>query len=159
MSVNSIAKSSFSEYLFNFLNMYLKTFNVKLINVFRNVVKNIIYQEEKAALIESLQRIGAEFGAGYSESGAYPAWEYRRESALREKLVEVYRAQTGKEPKIEAIHAGLECGLFAGQLPGLDCVSFGPDLVDIHTTREKMSISSVQRTWQFLLGVLAALKD
>ena len=71
----------------------------------------------------------------------------------------VYEQQTGRAPKIEAIHAGLECGLFAGQLPGLDCVSFGPDLVDIHTAREKMSISSVQRTWKFLLGVLEALKD
>ena len=71
----------------------------------------------------------------------------------------VYEQQPGKAPQIEAIHAGLECGLFAGQLPGLDCVSFGPDLVDIHTAREKMSISSVQRTWKFLLGVLEALKD
>ena len=78
---------------------------------------------------------------------------------LRDKLAAVYTQQTGKTPKIEAIHAGLECGLFAGQLPGLDCVSFGPDLADIHTTREKMSISSVQRTWRFLLGALEALKD
>ena len=98
-------------------------------------------------------------GGSLHVTGAYPAWEYRRESPLRDKLAAVYTQQTGKEPKIEAIHAGLECGLFAGQLPGLDCVSFGPDLVDIHTTREKMSISSVQRTWQFLLGALAALKD
>ena len=74
-------------------------------------------------------------------------------------MAAVYEQQTGRAPKIEAIHAGLECGLFAGQLPGLDCVSFGPDLVDIHTAREKMSISSVQRTWKFLLGVLEALKD
>ena len=58
-----------------------------------------------------------------------------------------------------AIHAGVECGILSGKLPGLDCVSFGPDLVDIHTAREKMSISSVQRTWKFLLGVLEALKD
>ena len=83
----------------------------------------------------------------------------RENAELRDKLAAVYTQQTGKTPKIEAIHAGLECGLFAGQLPGLDCVSFGPDLADIHTTREKMSISSVQRTWRFLLGALEALKD
>ena len=114
---------------------------------------------QKQMLLTRFDALTQMLGGSLQITGAYPAWEYRRESALREKLVEVYRAQTGKEPKIEAIHAGLECGLFAGQLPGLDCVSFGPDLVDIHTTREKMSISSVQRTWQFLLGVLAALKD
>ena len=114
---------------------------------------------QKQMLLTRFDALAQLLGGSLQVTGAYPAWEYRRESALREKLVEVYRAQTGKEPKIEAIHAGLECGLFAGQLPGLDCVSFGPDLVDIHTTREKMSISSVQRTWQFLLGVLAALKD
>ena len=98
-------------------------------------------------------------GGSLHVTGAYPAWEYRRESVLREKMAAVYEQQIGRAPKIEAIHAGLECGLFAGQLPGLDCVSFGPDLVDIHTAREKMSISSVQRTWKFLLGVLEALKD
>ena len=72
-------------------------------------------------------------------------------------MAEIYKQQTGKDAKIEAIHAGLECGLFAGALDGLDCVSFGPDLVDIHTTREKMLVPSVQRTWRFLLAVLAAL--
>ena len=57
-------------------------------------------------------------------------------------------------PKVEAIHAGLECGYFADKIPGLDCVSFGPDLLDIHTPRERMRISSVQRVWRYLLEVL-----
>ena len=70
----------------------------------------------------------------------------------------VSTAQYGHEPKVEAIHAGLECGLLSGKLPGLDAVSFGPDLKDIHTPRERMSISSVARTWQYLTGVLKALK-
>ena len=114
---------------------------------------------QKQMLLVRIDALAQLLGGSLHVTGAYPAWEYRRESPLRDKLAAVYTQQTGKEPKIEAIHAGLECGLFAGQLPGLDCVSFGPDLVDIHTTREKMSISSVQRTWQFLLGALAALKD
>ena len=56
---------------------------------------------------------------------------------------------------VEAIHAGLECGLFSGKLPGLDAVSFGPDMQDIHTTRERLNIASAARTWKYLLAVLA----
>ena len=99
----------------------------------------------------------------------YKDWQIAEEAEKNLPPVDYFREKLGllpeeiipygKTPKIEAIHAGLECGLFAGQLPGLDCVSFGPDLADIHTTREKMSISSVQRTWRFLLGALEALKD
>ena len=114
---------------------------------------------QKQMLLARFAALSQLLGGSLQVTGAYPAWEYRRESVLREKMTAVYEQQTGRAPKIEAIHAGLECGLFAGQLPGLDCVSFGPDLVDIHTAREKMSISSVQRTWKFLLGVLEALKD
>ena len=87
-------------------------------------------------------------------SGDYPAWEYKEDSLLRDRMVQVFREQYGREPKVEAIHAGVECGLLAGKIPGLDCVSIGPDLLEIHTPRERMSISSVQRVWAFLLEVL-----
>ena len=87
-------------------------------------------------------------------SGDYPGWAYRHDSPLRDRMTEVFRAQYGREPKVEAIHAGLECGLLAGKLPGLDCVSIGPDLLEIHTPRERMSISSVQRVWRFVLELL-----
>ena len=70
----------------------------------------------------------------------------------------IFQAQYGHEPKIEAIHAGVECGLLCGKLPDLDCVSVGPDLLEIHTPREKMSISSVQRVWEFLKEVLRESK-
>ncbi len=93
-------------------------------------------------------------GGTAAYSGDYPAWEYREESPLRERMVEVYREQTGKEPTISAIHAGVECGLFAGKLPGLDCVSIGPNLREIHTPREEMEIASVQRVWAFVREVL-----
>ena len=63
----------------------------------------------------------------------------------------------GREPEVVAIHAGLECGMLSEKLPGLDCVSIGPDMKDIHTSREKLNIASVRRTWEFLLGVLKAL--
>ena len=92
-------------------------------------------------------------------SGEYPAWEYRRESHLRDVMCEVYKAQYGQDMKVEAIHAGLECGLFCGKIPGLDAVSFGPNLYDIHTTSERMSVCSVQRVYAYLCEVLRALKD
>ena len=79
-------------------------------------------------------------------------------STVRERMIEVYREQYGKEPVVETIHAGLECGLLGEKLPGLDCVSFGPDLTDIHTPRERMHIASVQRTWKLLCEVLKRSK-
>ena len=69
-------------------------------------------------------------------------------------MTQVFQEQYGRPPRVEAIHAGVECGLMAGKLPGLDCVSIGPELLEIHTPREKMSVSSVQRVWAFLLEVL-----
>ena len=92
-------------------------------------------------------------------SGEYPAWEYKRESHLRDVMCRVYEMQYGEEMKVEAIHAGLECGLFCGKIPGLDAVSFGPNLYDIHTTKERMSVSSVWRVYEYLCAVLRELKD
>ena len=66
--------------------------------------------------------------------------------------------QYGHAPKIEAIHAGVECGIFAGKLPGLDCVSMGPDLTEIHTCRERLHIASVQRLWAMVLETLKRMK-
>ena len=88
----------------------------------------------------------------------YPGWAYRQESPLRDLMTEVYAEQYGAQPRIEAIHAGLECGLFAGKITDLDCVSFGPNLIDIHTPRERMSIASVQRTWAFIVELLRRMK-
>ena len=109
---------------------------------------------EKEMLKDRLACLLAQLGGGVSFSGEYPGWAYRPDSPLRELMTEVYREQYGCEPKVEAIHAGLECGLLAGKLPGLDCVSIGPDLLEIHTPREKMSISSVQRVWMFVREIL-----
>ena len=113
---------------------------------------------EKEMLQDRLACLTESLGGSVTFSGDYPAWEYRKDSPLRELMVEIYRQQYGSEPQVEAIHAGLECGLLAGKLPGLDCVSIGPDLRDIHTPRERMSISSVQRVWAFMLEVLRRSK-
>ncbi len=115
-------------------------------------------ETQKRMLVERLQALTARLGGTTAIFGDYPGWEYQTESPLRELMVEVYREQYGRDPKVEAIHAGVECGMFADKIPGLDCVSFGPDLTEIHTYREKMHIASVQRTYAMLLEVLRRMK-
>lgn len=112
---------------------------------------------EKVELLDQLKKLAEMFDASYTQMGDYPAWEYKKESHLRDTMVATYRAMFDKEPKVEAIHAGLECGLFSEKLPGLDCVSIGPQMHDIHTSRERLEIASTERTWKFLLEVLKAL--
>ncbi len=114
-------------------------------------------EREKQALLDELRTVTEGFGGYYSAYGHYPAWEYRRDSRLRKTMAAVFEKIYGKPPRIEAIHAGLECGLFAGKIPDLDAVSFGPNLMDIHTTRERMSISSVERTYRYLCAALKEL--
>lgn len=111
--------------------------------------------KEKQDLLAQLRKLCDFHGGSYSQTGEYPAWEYRKDSPLRDKMVTIYNEMFGKEPQVLAIHAGLECGLLGEKLPGLDCVSIGPQMHDIHTSREKLEIASTRRTWEFLLAVLA----
>ena len=112
---------------------------------------------EKQELLSRLAELAKFYDASYSQMGEYPAWEYKQDSRLRELMVETYTRMFGKEPLVLAIHAGLECGLLGDKLPGLDCVSIGPQMHDIHTSREKLEIESTKRTWEFLLEILKAL--
>ncbi len=112
---------------------------------------------EKEELIGKLKDLAARFGACYTQSGEYPAWEYRKDSKLRPLMAATFEKLYGKAPVIEAVHAGLECGVLADKLPGLDAVSFGPRMQGIHTTRERLSISSARRTWEYLCAVLAQI--
>ncbi len=113
--------------------------------------------EEKERLAAKLQSLCAKYGAEFGRRGDYPGWAYRRDSRLRDTMVRVFREQYGKDPVVETIHAGLECGLLAEKLPGLDAVSMGPDMEEIHSARERLSIPSVRRTWDYVLAVLAEL--
>lgn len=97
-------------------------------------------------------------GGNVTLSGDYPAWEYKENSKLKDLMIQVFEEQTGRKPVVQALHAGVECGLFAGKIEGLDCVSFGPDIKDIHTTAECMDAESVKRTWEYLLEILKRLK-
>lgn len=113
--------------------------------------------EEKEELKERVCALIEKYAGVVTTTGDYPAWEYKKESPLREKMIAVYEKQYGKKPLVLSLHAGLECGILASKKPGLDCVSFGPDILDIHTTRERMSISSVNRVWKFLVEVIEEL--
>ena len=115
-------------------------------------------ESQKLMLTDRLQCLTEQLGGTIEISGDYPGWAFRRESPLRDLLTEVYREQYGKEPVVDAIHAGVECGLFAGKIPDLDCVSIGPDLSEIHTFRERLHVASTQRTWALVLETLKRMK-
>ena len=111
-----------------------------------------------AALSDKICYLTEFLGGEYTVQGAYPAWEYLKDSPLRDQMVEVYEEMYGEKPNVVAIHAGLECGLFYKKIEGLDCVSLGPNMKDIHTSEEVLDIASTERVWKYLVKVLESLK-
>ena len=112
-------------------------------------------ESAKEFIARKLRQLTESLGGTATYRGEYPGWPYARDSKLRDLCVKVYKEQYGKEPKIEVIHAGLECGILSSKVEGLDCISIGPDMFDVHTPDEKISISSIARVWEFLKAVLA----
>ena len=112
-------------------------------------------ETSKKTLIHKLLTIGGMFGAEVSVSGNYPGWKYRQHSELRDHMVLVYKKLYGKEPELMAIHAGLECGILSEKIDDLDCISIGPDMQDIHSAKEKLSVKSTANVWEYLKAVLA----
>lgn len=110
----------------------------------------------KDYLTSRLQQFTEMLGGKVSYHGDYPGWAYARNSKLRDLCVKIYEEQYGAKPKVEVIHAGLECGILSSKIEGLDCISMGPNMADVHTPDEKISISSIARVWEFLKAVLAA---
>ena len=94
-------------------------------------------------------------GGNCEIKGDYPGWAYNPKSDLRETFIKVYREMYASEPVVEAIHAGLECGLFTKKIDGLDSISIGPNMHNVHTSEETLEVGSVQRTWEFLCRVIA----
>ena len=113
--------------------------------------------DEKLALLKTLKELTEKAGGFFEDSSHYPAWEYLKDSKLRQVMVEQFKALYGREPIVEAIHAGLECGLLSEKLPGLDAVSFGPEMNAIHSPSERLSISSVKRSYNYLCKILENL--
>ncbi len=114
-------------------------------------------EEDKAALVNTLRSMTEAQGGVFSTRGDYPAWEYRAQSPLRETACRVYKEMYGKDAVTMVIHAGLECGVFAGKIANFDSISLGPDNHDIHTPEEHLSISSSIRVYQFLTELLRRL--
>lgn len=112
----------------------------------------------KRELAEKLAFLTEYLGGDAGTRGDYPGWEYRPDSRLRTLMADTWQEMTGKPASIEAVHAGLECGIISEKLPGIDIVSMGPDMKDIHTPKERLVISSCERCYRFLLEVLKRLK-
>lgn len=118
---------------------------------------------KKSALLYLEEKFKALIKAALSECiietfGHYPPWEYNGNSQLQKLFKECYIKKYGKEPKIEAIHAGLECGVFTCAIEELDCVALGPQLYDVHTVKERLSISSTENTFELLKEMLKKCK-
>jgi dipeptidase D len=134
------------------------------VGILRTNANEVVASSAIRSSIESAKhKVNLEVGTltkvfgGFTEShGEYPGWQYNPDSKLRADMIEIYKKLFGKDVKVEAMHAGLECGIMISKLPGLDCVSFGPDIFDIHTTEEKLSISSTERMWKYILEILKA---
>lgn len=108
----------------------------------------------KTNISKQLKLIAKALDCQWSSSSAYPAWEYNKDSYIREVFKESFKELFGKDVRVEAIHAGLECGLFKEKFGEIDMISFGPDLAGVHAPGEKLSISSTKKTWELLLKVL-----
>lgn len=113
--------------------------------------------EKKSSLISAISDAAGQFDASVAVRGEYPAWEYKKDSHLRDVCCEVFKDTYGREANVITIHAGLECGIFSNKIEGLDCISIGPDNFDIHTTEEHLSISSTARVFDFIKRVLAKI--
>lgn len=121
-------------------------------NAIRSSVKSL-----KDMLSRQMEIIAESLGANWSSSGEYPAWQYRKDSYIRDLFAQTYKEISGKEIEIEAIHAGLECGLFYELLGDIDMVSLGPDMWGVHAPGERLSIDSVERTYNILVEVLSKI--
>ena len=111
----------------------------------------------KKLLLERVTTFAKHLSGKVVTMSDYPAWEYKSDSQLRRICVESFTNVYGHEPEVTSIHAGLECGILAGKMPGVDMISFGPTLESVHTPDECMNVASVERTWEYLLEILKSI--
>lgn len=113
--------------------------------------------EQRDAVCAQIDSLLASMDGSEQRDGAYPGWEYHGESQLRQTMVETWQEMFSEVPRVEVIHAGLECGVLQSKMPGLDIVSFGPAITGIHTPAERLDVASVEKNYRFLLKVLTKL--
>lgn len=169
LSVNDSIKVL--EYLCNVPDGVIKTGDTGVITSLNTGIstykKGIFYSE---ALIRSMENndlniiaekvrdTAAKFEFCFDGTDRYPAWEYRKASPLRERMIAIYEKMYGKKPVTGTIHAGLECGIISDKIAGMDAVSIGPDILDVHTVNERLDAESAVRVWQYLLELLKSMK-
>ncbi len=128
----------------------------------KNVIMHFALRSNKRSALSGLEeKLSAFFSlidCTIKTYGHYPPWEFKEDSVLRQLYVKTYKEQFGTEPKVEAIHAGLECGLFSSNIKNLDCIAIGPQLYDVHTVNERLSISSTERIFNLLLKILEKIQ-
>lgn len=112
----------------------------------------------KEEIVERNKCLTEILGGTFESNSGYPEWPYKSDSKIREICKDVYFRMYGKEADVVAIHAGLECGILKERLGDLDIISFGPDIIDIHTPNEHLSISSSYRCFEYLLEVLKEIR-
>ncbi len=115
-------------------------------------------QSAMEAVLQKLRRLSKCVACSAYTTGFYPPWEYKENSDLQRAYSESFYQMFKKEPKVEAIHAGLECGVFCSKIPELECISIGPALYDIHTTKERLDIASAEKIFELVLNVIKSLK-
>lgn len=113
----------------------------------------------KELVAEKIETLAKLTDGSYAEDGEYPEWEYKADSPLQKLLCKVYKEMFNEDLKLDLIHAGLECGYILEKKPELDVVSFGPQTYDIHTTAERVSISSVAKVYDFVKGIMEEICD
>ena len=119
-----------------------------------NDIKGLVQTSLNLGIIKETQDCVRLCYSVRSSVGSEKEWLIEKLYSLTEFYEELYH----EKPLIQTIHAGVECGLFSEKIPGLDCISFGPNILDIHTTNEHLDIASVERTWKLILEVLEKLK-
>ena len=113
---------------------------------------------QKEVLVDKIRYLSKALGGSIDVSGDYPGWAYRENSPLRDVMTCVFEDLYNRKPELGSVHCGLECGILCGKMENLDCISIGPDMPDVHTPNERMSISSVERTFKLIVNTLAALE-
>ncbi len=126
---------------------------IKLTSSPRSSVESLIDD-----FISNIKQLAKSLGVEYEDEDFYPGWEYAKESRIRDLCAKTYEVIVGKKSKIEEIHAGLECGFLIEKIGNLDTISFGPDMYDVHTPNEHLSISSTERIFNLLCEVLRKIK-
>lgn len=116
------------------------------------------FESARYALESDMRLLTKVLGGKLYVNSPYPAWEYNSHSPLKDKMSEIYKDMFNVTPRIEIIHAGLECGIMAGKVENLDCISIGPNVLGAHTTEEKFEIASAKRLYEYLKRVLKEVK-